>query len=130
MVNCLELFFFNRCIEALTRAGQSDRTLIPKAVSMFEVRCRNIIGTSLKSLLKDFLLYLNHVGLCTEEISDAGVGCVNPNLQINFGWELRLTFRLYKISGWEMQFRDSRGLFIPLITITTHASLKNKVMSP
>ncbi|EDR04589.1 glycoside hydrolase family 15 protein [Laccaria bicolor S238N-H82] len=49
------------CIEALTRAGQSDRTLIPKAVSMFE----------------DFLLYLNHVGLCTEEISDAGVGLGN-----------------------------------------------------
>jgi len=44
------------CIEALTRAGQSDRQLLPKAVSMFE----------------DFLLYLNHVGLCTEEISDAG----------------------------------------------------------
>lgn len=49
------------CIEALTRAGQSDRALIPKAVSMFE----------------DFLLYLNHVGLCTEEISDAGVGLGN-----------------------------------------------------
>jgi len=44
------------CIEALTRAGQSDRQLLPKAVSMFE----------------DFLLYLNHVGLCTEEISEAG----------------------------------------------------------
>jgi len=44
------------CIEALTRAGQTDRKLLPKAVSMFE----------------DFLLYLNHVGLCTEEISEAG----------------------------------------------------------
>jgi len=44
------------CIEALTRAGQTDRQLLPKAVSMFE----------------DFLLYLNHVGLCTEEISEAG----------------------------------------------------------
>jgi hypothetical protein len=28
---------FVRCIEALTRAGQSDRQLLPKAVSMFEV---------------------------------------------------------------------------------------------
>ena len=27
-----------RCIEALTRAGQTDRQLLPKAVSMFEVR--------------------------------------------------------------------------------------------
>ncbi|KJA15635.1 glycoside hydrolase family 15 protein [Hypholoma sublateritium FD-334 SS-4] len=44
------------CIEALTRAGEIDRRLLPKAVNMFE----------------DFLLYLNHVGLCTEEISDAG----------------------------------------------------------
>ena len=28
---------FVRCIEALTRAGQTDRQLLPKAVSMFEV---------------------------------------------------------------------------------------------
>ena len=28
---------FLRCIEALTRAGQYDRQLLPKAVSMFEV---------------------------------------------------------------------------------------------
>jgi len=44
------------CVEALTRAGEVDKSLLPKAVNMFE----------------DFLLYLNHVGLCTEEISDAG----------------------------------------------------------
>ncbi|XP_006457663.1 hypothetical protein AGABI2DRAFT_181791 [Agaricus bisporus var. bisporus H97] len=49
------------CIEALTRAGQSDKTFLPKAVSMFE----------------DFLLYLNHVGLCSEEVSDAGEGLGN-----------------------------------------------------
>ncbi|KAF8636238.1 hypothetical protein AX17_003723 [Amanita inopinata Kibby_2008] len=44
------------CVEALTRAGENDRAYLQRAVSMFE----------------DFLLYLNHVGLCTEEISDAG----------------------------------------------------------
>ncbi|KAK7448045.1 hypothetical protein VKT23_013802 [Stygiomarasmius scandens] len=44
------------CVEALTRAGVYDKTLLPRAVTMFE----------------DFLLYLNHVGLCTEEITDAG----------------------------------------------------------
>ncbi|KAK2464595.1 hypothetical protein APHAL10511_003384 [Amanita phalloides] len=44
------------CVEALTRAGENDRYFLKRAVSMFE----------------DFLLYLNHVGLCTEEISDAG----------------------------------------------------------
>ncbi|KAJ6531430.1 glycoside hydrolase family 15 protein [Mycena vulgaris] len=44
------------CVEALTRAGEYDHPMLLKAVSMFE----------------DFLLYLNHVGLCTEEISDAG----------------------------------------------------------
>ncbi|KAF8662097.1 hypothetical protein AX16_001207 [Volvariella volvacea WC 439] len=49
------------CVEALTRVGQYDRSLLPKAVAMFE----------------DFLLYLNHVGLCTEEISDAGEGLGN-----------------------------------------------------
>ncbi|KAF5365314.1 hypothetical protein D9758_005431 [Tetrapyrgos nigripes] len=49
------------CVEALTRAGVFDKTLVPRAVSMFE----------------DFLMYLNHVGLCTEEISDAGEGLGN-----------------------------------------------------
>ncbi|KAJ6546621.1 glycoside hydrolase family 15 protein [Mycena sp. CBHHK59/15] len=49
------------CVEALTRAGEYDRPMLHKAVSMFE----------------DFLLYLNHVGLCTEEISDAGEGLGN-----------------------------------------------------
>jgi len=49
------------CIEALTRAGEFDKTMLPRAISMFE----------------DFLLYLNHVGLCSEEISDAGEGLGN-----------------------------------------------------
>jgi hypothetical protein len=31
------LSFLSRCVEALTRAGQLDRQLLPKAVSMFEV---------------------------------------------------------------------------------------------
>ncbi|KAK0460162.1 glycoside hydrolase family 15 protein [Desarmillaria tabescens] len=48
-------------VEALTRAGQYDRTMLPKAVTMFE----------------DFLQYLNHVGLCTEEVSEAGEGLGN-----------------------------------------------------
>ncbi|KAJ7708193.1 glycoside hydrolase family 15 protein [Mycena rosella] len=49
------------CVEALTRAGEYDHPMLLKAVAMFE----------------DFLLYLNHVGLCTEEISDAGEGLGN-----------------------------------------------------
>ncbi|KAK7052597.1 glycoside hydrolase family 15 protein [Favolaschia claudopus] len=49
------------CVEALTRAGEYDRPMLQKAVTMFE----------------DFLLYLNHVGLCTEEISEAGEGLGN-----------------------------------------------------
>jgi len=44
------------CVEALTRAGETDRVFLQRATSMFE----------------DFLLYLNHVGLCSEEISEAG----------------------------------------------------------
>ncbi|KAJ6480355.1 glycoside hydrolase family 15 protein [Mycena sanguinolenta] len=49
------------CVEALTRAGEYDQPMLHRAVSMFE----------------DFLLYLNHVGLCTEEISEAGEGLGN-----------------------------------------------------
>ncbi|KAG1739448.1 glycoside hydrolase family 15 protein [Suillus paluster] len=44
------------CVEALTRAGEFERPLLQRAVEMFE----------------DFLLYLNHVGLCSEEISESG----------------------------------------------------------
>ncbi|KAG2038837.1 glycoside hydrolase family 15 protein [Suillus americanus] len=44
------------CVEALTRAGEYERPLLQRAVAMFE----------------DFLLYLNHVGLCSEEISESG----------------------------------------------------------
>ncbi|TRM60616.1 glycoside hydrolase family 15 protein [Schizophyllum amplum] len=49
------------CVEALARAGEYDKAMLRKAVNMFE----------------DFLLYLNHVGLCTEEISEAGEGLGN-----------------------------------------------------
>ncbi|KAL0058998.1 hypothetical protein AAF712_014294 [Marasmius tenuissimus] len=49
------------CIEALTRAGAYDKSMLRKAVTMFE----------------DFLLYLNHVGLCTEEVSQSGEGLGN-----------------------------------------------------
>ena len=51
----------NRTIEALTRAGEYDKAMLAKAVSMFE----------------DFLQYPNHVGLCTEEISTSGEGLGN-----------------------------------------------------
>jgi hypothetical protein len=51
----------NRTIEALTRAGEYDKSMLAKAVSMFE----------------DFLQYPNHVGLCTEEISTSGEGLGN-----------------------------------------------------
>ncbi|KAF8837548.1 glycoside hydrolase family 15 protein [Paxillus ammoniavirescens] len=50
-----------RCVEALTRAGEYERPLLQRAMAMFE----------------DFLLYSNHVGLCTEEISEAGDGLGN-----------------------------------------------------
>ncbi|KAI9463813.1 glycoside hydrolase family 15 protein [Boletus coccyginus] len=49
------------CIEALTRAGEFDRSLLQRAITMFE----------------DFLQYSNHVGLCTEEISESGEGLGN-----------------------------------------------------
>ncbi|KAF9491594.1 glycoside hydrolase family 15 protein [Pleurotus eryngii] len=49
------------CVEALTRAGEYDKSMLPRAVAMFE----------------EFLLYLNHLALCTEEISEAGEGLGN-----------------------------------------------------
>ena len=51
----------DRAIEALTRAGEYDKSMLAKAVTMFE----------------DFLQYSNHVGLCTEEISTSGEGLGN-----------------------------------------------------
>ncbi|KDQ51558.1 glycoside hydrolase family 15 protein [Jaapia argillacea MUCL 33604] len=44
------------CIEALTRAGEFDKSMLDRAITMFE----------------DFVQYTNHVGLCTEEISASG----------------------------------------------------------
>lgn len=35
-------------------------------------------------MFEDFLLYLNHVGLCTEEISDAGEGYVSSLFVFGF----------------------------------------------
>ncbi|KAL5524214.1 hypothetical protein ACEPAF_9354 [Sanghuangporus sanghuang] len=49
------------CVEALTRAGHYDKSMLARAISMFE----------------DFLQYTNHVGLCTEEISSSGEGMGN-----------------------------------------------------
>ncbi|EIW81645.1 glycoside hydrolase family 15 protein [Coniophora puteana RWD-64-598 SS2] len=49
------------CVEALARAGVYEPALLKRAMSMFE----------------DFLLFSNHVGLCTEEISEAGEGLGN-----------------------------------------------------
>jgi len=48
-------------IEALTRAGEFEKGMLSKAVTMFE----------------DFLQFTNHVGLCTEEISTSGEGLGN-----------------------------------------------------
>lgn len=51
----------DRTIEALTRAGEYEKSMLSKAVTMFE----------------EFLQYPNHVGLCTEEISTSGEGLGN-----------------------------------------------------
>jgi hypothetical protein len=69
----------SRCIEALTRAGQYDPPLLQQAVKMFEVRfpIKARIARCLR-FDQDFLLFSNHVGLYTEEISVAGEGCVLP----------------------------------------------------
>jgi hypothetical protein len=65
----------SRCIEALTRAGQYDPPLLQQAVKMFEVSL--IKAGKIWGLIfdQDFLLFSNHVGLYTEEVSVAGEGC-------------------------------------------------------
>lgn len=63
------------CVEALTRAGEYEKPLLRRAVEMFEVFLLCTYQASADGM-KDFLLYLNHVGLCTEEISEAGDACV------------------------------------------------------
>lgn len=85
--------FEYRCVEALTRAGEYDKPLLNRAVGMFE----------------DFLLYLNHVGLCTEEISEAGEACVDHSF---FLFSVPNCF----FAGWETLFKDSRALFFLLVT--------------
>lgn len=66
------------CVEALTRAGEYEKPLLRRAVEMFEVFLFCIYQASADGV-KDFLLYLNHVGLCTEEISEAGDACVKSH---------------------------------------------------
>jgi hypothetical protein len=86
----------------LTRAGEYEKPLLRRAVEMFEVFLFCIYQPSADGM-KDFLLYLNHVGLCTEEISEAGDACVKS---------LFLSFELWRLNSCfkdlEMQSRGSR----------------------
>lgn len=71
----LTKYLLRRGVEALTRVGQYDKTMLPKAVAMFEVSSTHKFQlASLIDHYQDFLQYLNHVGLCTEEVSEAGEG--------------------------------------------------------
>lgn len=68
-----------RVIEALTRAGEFDRKMLEKSVAMFEVRLSFqfvVHNADQPPCFQDFLQYMNHVGLCTEEIGPAGEGLV------------------------------------------------------
>lgn len=50
--------------------------MLNKAIAMFEVRPRleppSCLWLMVVTTKQDFLQYSNHLGLCTEEISDAG----------------------------------------------------------
>ncbi|TFK90359.1 glycoside hydrolase family 15 protein [Polyporus arcularius HHB13444] len=74
------------CVEALARAGEYDKTLLARAVSMFE----------------DFLQYTNHLGLCTEEISDAGDALGNA---VQGFTHVTLISAAYNLSRMQMKFR-------------------------
>ncbi|KLO16292.1 hypothetical protein SCHPADRAFT_823532, partial [Schizopora paradoxa] len=90
-----------RCAEALTRAGRYHRELLPKSISMFE----------------DFSEYLNHVDLCSEEISATGEACVHHFVQINIGGEvMTLLISSFSIAS-EMPFKLSRSCFFASILL-------------
>jgi len=74
------------CIEALGRAGAYDKTMLARAIAMFE----------------DFLQYTNHVGLCTEEISDAGEALGNA---VQGFTHVTLISAAYNLSRMQEQYR-------------------------
>ncbi|KAF8586040.1 glycoside hydrolase family 15 protein [Ramaria rubella] len=73
-------------VEALTRAGQHDSELLLRARTMFE----------------DFLQYTNHLGLCTEEIGQAGEGLGNA---VQGFTHVTLISAAYNLSRTISQFR-------------------------
>ncbi|KZT22860.1 glycoside hydrolase family 15 protein [Neolentinus lepideus HHB14362 ss-1] len=77
------------CIEALTRAGEYDKSMLERAVAMFE----------------DFIQYTNHVGLCTEEISAAGEALGNAVQGFTHVTLISAAFNLSRT-----QSKASRGL--------------------
>ncbi|KAH8078405.1 glycoside hydrolase family 15 protein [Cristinia sonorae] len=74
------------CIEALARAGEYDKPMLAKAIAMFE----------------DFLQYTNHVGLCTEEISEAGDGLGNA---VQGFTHVTLISAAYNLSRMQKKFK-------------------------
>ncbi|THH23046.1 hypothetical protein EUX98_g8133 [Antrodiella citrinella] len=74
------------CIEALARAGEYDKPSLVKAIAMFE----------------DFLQYTNHVGLCTEEISEAGDGLGNA---VQGFTHVTLISAAYNLSRMQKKFK-------------------------
>ncbi|TFK48859.1 glycoside hydrolase family 15 protein [Heliocybe sulcata] len=77
------------CIEALTRAGEYDRSMLERAVAMFE----------------DFIQYTNHVGLCTEEISASGEALGNHVQGFTHVTLISAAFNLSRTQG-----KAARGL--------------------
>ncbi|EMD39530.1 glycoside hydrolase family 15 protein [Gelatoporia subvermispora B] len=74
------------CVEALGRAGAYDKQLLTRAIAMFE----------------DFLQYTNHVGLCTEEISDAGEALGNA---VQGFTHVTLISAAYNLSRMQEEYR-------------------------
>ncbi|TCD66045.1 hypothetical protein EIP91_001901 [Steccherinum ochraceum] len=74
------------CIEALARAGEYEKPMLAKAIAMFE----------------DFLQYTNHLGLCTEEISEAGDGLGNA---VQGFTHVTLISAAYNLSRMQKKFR-------------------------
>ncbi|EPQ54918.1 glycoside hydrolase family 15 protein [Gloeophyllum trabeum ATCC 11539] len=71
------------CVEALTRAGEYDKSMLARAVAMFE----------------DFIQYTNHVGLCTEEISASGEALGNAVQGFTHVTLISAAFNLSRVQG-------------------------------
>lgn len=101
------VFTLTRAVEALTRAGRYDPALLHRARAMFEVSTSSSRIRSPPALIAipflGFPAVHNHLGLCTEEIGQAGEGMGNA---VQGFTHVTLISAAYNLSRTISQLRD------------------------